>query len=105
MNKRKAWGGFTLVEVVFAMTLGVLVLAGVLSVYIQNLKGLHAAEQKMKLASQVKKFTDELAVHSTRSNAFVLFKTAPPADFNGPNAVTTSGNLDRQSIFGALRPG
>ena len=96
---------FTLVEVIVTMGLGLLVLVGVMSVYVQNLKGLHVAEQRMKLASQVKKFTDELEVHSTRSNAFVLFKTAAPADFNGPNAADTSGNLDRQSISGALRPG
>lgn len=105
MNLRKKIPGFTLAEVMVALTLAVVVLAAALSVYIQNLRGLHTAEQRMKLASQVKKFTDELAVHSTRSNAFVLFKTATPADFDGPNAVATSGNQDRQSIFGALRPG
>jgi Prokaryotic N-terminal methylation motif len=112
MKTKNTIRGFTLVEIIFSLTIAVIVLAGVLSFYIQNLKGLHAAEQRFKLTGQVKKFTAELIVHASRSNACVLYKTATTADFDGPNPFDTvtlpaSAATDRQTItpIAQLHPG
>lgn len=102
MKRTKPSGGFSLVEVMVAVTIMGLLFAAVLSFYVQNLKGLYASEQRMKLAGQVKKFTNELIVHGSRANQFILFKSADPADFDGANSVSTSGGSDRQSIPGSI---
>ena len=52
-------------------------------------------EQRMKLAAQINKFSNELIVQASRSNQFILFKSAAVADFDGPNAMAVN-NSDRQ---------
>lgn len=90
--------GFTLVELLIAMTVGGMLLAGVMSFYIQNLKGMYAADQRIKLAGQINRFSNELIVQASRSNQFVLFKSAAAADFDGTNSAPDSGDSDRQNI-------
>jgi prepilin-type N-terminal cleavage/methylation domain-containing protein len=107
MKSKKNLHGFTLVEIIVVLSIAVAMMAGVLSFYIQNLKGLHAAEQRTKLTAQVKKLTAELIVHASRSNACVLYKTVAAADFDGPNTadIVSTPSTDRQSISpGGLHP-
>lgn len=98
MKKTYSRLGFTLVEMlVVVATMGML-MTGVMSFYIQNLKGMYVAEQRLKLAGQIKKFSNELITQASRSNQFVLYKTANATDFDGPNAAPYSNNSDRQII-------
>jgi len=79
------------------MTVTGTLLAGVMSFFVQNIKGMYASEQRMKIAGQIKKFSSELNLHASRSNQIVLFKSATAADFDGPNPLAAN-NSDRQSI-------
>jgi hypothetical protein len=65
--------------VVFLLSM---LLAGVMSFFIQNVKGMYASEQRMKLSGEMKKYASELIDQASRSNQFVLFKSAALADFN-----------------------
>ncbi len=98
MKNSSAPRGFTLVEIMVAMTVMGFVMAGVMGFYLQTVKGMYATEQRMKLAGQVKKFANELTVQASRSNQFVLFKSASAADFDGPNPAPNANNSDRQVI-------
>ena len=89
--------GFSLVEVMVAAAVCGVLLTGVMSFYVQNLKGMYASEQRMKIAGQIKKFSNELDIHASRSNQIILYKSAAPADFDGPNPLAAN-NSDRQSI-------
>lgn len=98
MNTKRSKRGFTLAEILVSMTLSGLVMTGVMSFYMQSLKSMYASDQRMKLAGQIKKFSNELIVQASRSNQFVLFKSATPADYNGTNPAVDSNNSDRQII-------
>ena len=62
-----------------------LLLTGLVSFYMQSLKAMYLSDQRMKLAGQINRFANELVVQGSRSNQFILYKTANPSDFNGPN--------------------
>jgi prepilin-type N-terminal cleavage/methylation domain-containing protein len=98
MKTSQPRNGFTLVEIMVALTVSGLLMGGVMSFYIQNLKGMYASDQRIKLAGQINRFSNELIVQASRSNQFVLFKSATPADFDGVNLAPDSGNSDRQNI-------
>ncbi|GEM_PF-1190100 len=100
MKKSSTSRGFTLAEIMIAMSIFALLMSMVMSFYLQSLRTMYASDQRMKLAAQIKKFSNELIVQASRSNQFVLFKSALPADFNGSNPVPASNNSDRQSILG-----
>lgn len=74
-----------------------MLLGGVATFFSQNVKGMYASEQRMRLAGQMKKFTDELIVHASRSNQFVIFKSPAYADFDTPAT-------DRQVIDASASP-
>lgn len=91
--------GFTLVEIMVALTVTGILMTGVMSFYIQNLKSMYASDQRMKLAGQIKRFSNELITQASRSNQFALFKSADPANFDGINAAQASATYpDRQII-------
>lgn len=98
MKSFRTTRGFTLTEILIGMTLSAVLLIGVMSFYIQSLKSMYASDQRIKLAGQITRFSNELIVQASRSNQFILYKSAAAADFNGPNSVPTSGNTDRQNI-------
>lgn len=79
-------------------TVAAMLMGGVMFFYIQSLKSMYASDQRMKLAGQINRFSNELIVQASRSNQFILFKTATPADFDGTNAAPDSGDSDRQLI-------
>ena len=90
--------GFTLTEILVGMTVGAMLLLGVMAFYIQSLKSMYASDQRIKLAGQINRFSNELIVQASRSNQFVLFKSANPVDFDGTNPAPYSGDSDRQVI-------
>src|SRR5947209_129428 len=90
MERTKKASGFTLVEVIVAMSIFVVLMAGVVWFGLQNLKGFTASERRMTISAQVKKFTNELIIQGSRSNQFVLYKSITATDFD---AAT-----DRQTI-------
>jgi prepilin-type N-terminal cleavage/methylation domain-containing protein len=98
MKNIRSQRGFTLVEIIVTLTVMTVLLGGVTSFYLQNIKSMYAAEQRMKLAGQIKKFSNELIVQASRSNQFILFKSAAPADFDGTNTAPDANNSDRQII-------
>ena len=98
MKTNKPRLGFTLVEILIATTVSGMLMAGVMSFYVQNLKGMYAADQRIKLAGQINRFSNELIVQASRSNQFVLFKSAVAADFDGTNLAPDSDDSDRQTI-------
>jgi prepilin-type N-terminal cleavage/methylation domain-containing protein len=98
MKTPRATHGFSLVEILVAMTVSGLLMAGVMAFYIQSLKSMYASDQRIKLAGQINRFSNELIVQASRSNQFVLFKSPAAADFNGTNPAPDSGNSDRQTI-------
>jgi len=90
--------GFTLTEILVGMTVGATLLLGVMAFYIQSLKSMYASDQRIKLAGQINRFSNELIVQASRSNQFVLFKSANPVDFDGTNPATYADDSDRQII-------
>ena len=90
--------GFSLVEVMVSMTIMSVLMSGVISFYLQNVKSMYASEQRIRLAGQIKRLSNELVVQASRSNQFVLFKSARATDFDGSNAAPNSNNSDRQVI-------
>lgn len=98
MKTARKTHGFTLVEILVAMTVSGMLMAGVMSFYIQSLKSMYASDQRIKLAGQINRFSNELIVQASRSNQFVLFKSAAPADFDGTNPAPAAGDSDRQTI-------
>lgn len=90
-------------EIMISVTVMGLLLTGVLAFYIQNVKGIYASEQRLKLAGQIKRFSDELIVNGSRANQFIIFKSTTAADFDGTNTAPTSDNSDRQTIPGASK--
>ncbi len=90
--------GFSLVEILVAMTVSGMLLAGVMAFYIQSMKSMYASDQRIKLAGQINRFSNELIVQASRSNQFVLFKSATPQDFDGTNSAPDSEDSDRQNI-------
>lgn len=83
--------GFSLVEIMVAMAITGLLMTGVMAYYIQSLKSMYVSDQRIKLAGQINKFSNELIVDASRSNQFILYKSAAPADFDGTN---TAPNAD-----------
>lgn len=83
-----------------AMTVSGILMAGVMTFYIQSLKSMYASDQRIKLAGQISKFSNELIVQASRSNQFILYKSAAPADFDGTNPAPDANNSDRQSMAG-----
>jgi prepilin-type N-terminal cleavage/methylation domain-containing protein len=98
MKIPKTIRGFTLSELLIGMTVSAMMLLGVMTFYIQSLKSMYASDQRIKLAGQINRFSNELIVQASRSNQFVLFKSAAPADFDGTNSAPDSGDSDRQII-------
>jgi prepilin-type N-terminal cleavage/methylation domain-containing protein len=98
MQATRSTRGFSLVEILVAMTLSGMLMAGVMAFYIQSLKSMYASDQRIKLAGQISRFSNELIVQASRSNQFILFKSATPADFDGSNSAPDSGDSDRQTI-------
>src|SRR6478736_880681 len=98
MTTSRSTHGFTLTEILVGMTVSAVLLLGVMAFYIQSLKSMYASDQRIKLAGQINRFSNELIVQASRSNQFILFKSANAADFDGTNLAPHAGNSDRQSI-------
>jgi len=81
-----------------AVTVVGFLMAGIMAFYVQNLRSMYASDQRMKLAGQIKKFSNELIVQASRSNLFVLYKSATAADFDGSISGPDANDSDRQII-------
>jgi len=65
MNTSRTTRGFTLSEILVGMTISAVLLLGVMGFYIQSLKSMYASDQRIKLAGQINRFSNELIVHVT----------------------------------------
>ena len=81
MKNKKSKRGFTLLEVMIVMTILGMLITGVMAFYIQSVKSMYASDQRMKLAGQINRFSNELILQASRSNQFILYKSAAAADF------------------------
>ena len=101
MKTKATKGGFTLVEVLIASSILMIVMLSIMSLFDQSSKALYSSEWRMMQSTQIKKFSEELVAEASRSNQFLLFKSAVAADRDGPNAGVDANNSDRQVITGA----
>lgn len=75
--------GFTLVEVIFAMSIFLLVVAGVMPMYVQSSKSILTADSKLDVNRNVRKVTDRLIEHAREADAFVLYDSYKGAWIDG----------------------
>ena len=98
MKTNRSARGFTLVEIMITVTLMGFIMAGVMTFYLQNVRSMYASEQRLKLAGEIKRFSNELVVQASRSNQFVLFKSARAVDFDGTGGPNDTNDTVRQII-------
>lgn len=75
--------GFTLVEILFAMAIFMLVVAGVMPMYVQSSKTIMTADSKLDVNGNVRKVTDEMIQNARQADAFVLYDSYKGAWIDG----------------------
>jgi len=98
--------GFTLLEVLVATIIFGLMMTCLTAFLMQCLNSLNGSEQRMTLATEIKKFSNEMILQGSRSNQFILYKTATYADFDGVNTppYADPNYPDRQAIVSGTPP-
>jgi len=82
-----------LLEVMIAAIIFGLMTTCLVAFLMQSIKSLNGSEQRMTLATEIKKFSNEMVLQGSRSNQFILYKSAALADFNSASK--------RQTIIGS----
>ncbi|MFI5356215.1 MAG: type II secretion system protein [Opitutales bacterium] len=76
--------GFTLVEVMVAMTIVGLVFAGAMSTYLLGLQGMYKDEQRLVTNATLRYFVDQVSIKALSATDFYVF----------PNYQSLNGNVD-----------
>jgi prepilin-type N-terminal cleavage/methylation domain-containing protein len=101
-RKVRSSAGFTMVEVLTAMTISTIVLAGIVPFFLSNFRYLYAGEQKLLINSDIRHLTNELVETARSSNYFVLYESFYPQslggndvkrDFNGSSVVNLGDRM------------
>jgi prepilin-type N-terminal cleavage/methylation domain-containing protein len=90
-NNLCKYRGFSIIELMVAMSISLVVTGMILSTYIQSMYGLNDSNQRMNLAQEISKFTNEMSGAATRSNHFVLYKSSEPGHI--------ANESSRQNLF------
>jgi len=75
--------GFTIVEMLFAMTILLLVLGGVLPMYVQSSKSILTADSKLDVNMDIRSVTDEIIESAREADSFVLYDNYKGAWIDG----------------------
>jgi prepilin-type N-terminal cleavage/methylation domain-containing protein len=65
--------GFTIVEILFAMTVFLLVLAGALPMYVQSSKSIYIADSKLDVNNEIRKLNNHIIGEAREADAFILY--------------------------------
>jgi prepilin-type N-terminal cleavage/methylation domain-containing protein len=65
--------GFTLVEILFAMSILMIVVAGVLPMYVQSSKNILTVDSKIDVNAQVRSITTDIISEAREADAYVLY--------------------------------
>ena len=76
-------GGFTIVEMIVAMSILLLVLGGALPIYVQSSKSILTADSKLDVNRDVRSVTDSLIENAREADAFVLYDSYKGAWIDG----------------------
>ncbi|MDQ8209339.1 prepilin-type N-terminal cleavage/methylation domain-containing protein [Coraliomargarita sp. SDUM461003] len=72
---RRSYAGFTMVEVIVAMTIGVVVLGFVSVFFVDALKVSLGVTNNLDIENSIRKITDQLSSDAREANSFVIYKT------------------------------
>jgi prepilin-type N-terminal cleavage/methylation domain-containing protein len=75
--------GFSLIEIIFAMSIMLIVVAGVLPMYVQSSKSILTADSKLDVNRSMRKVTDQLIQYARQADAFVLYDNFKGAWIDG----------------------
>lgn len=75
--------GFTLIEILFAMSILLIVVAGVLPMYVQSSKVLMTADSKLDVNDEIRDITDEIINEAREADAFILYDNYQGAWIDG----------------------
>lgn len=78
-------GGFTLVEVLIALAVGSLVMAGTVQLLLHVTKASFITTEKLDINADVRKFTIEMANHARASNHFLIYRSLSEDDRDDPD--------------------
>ena len=76
-------GGFSMVEVLFAMAIILLIMAGALPMYLQSSKRILESDAKYEVNEEVRDFTNEIISQAREADAFVLYDNFKGAWIDG----------------------
>lgn len=79
-KRHLATKGFTLVEILIAMTITFMVIAGIMSFYIQFYKIGFTNEQRNRINRDIRQLTGELSRTGRQANDFFIYKSIAEAD-------------------------
>lgn len=82
-TRQHSKAGFTIVEVIFAMAILLLVVAGVLPMYVQSSRSIMTADSKLDVNGDVRKVTDQMIENARQADAFVLYDNYKGAWIDG----------------------
>ena len=80
MHTKSRSAGFSVIELMITVGLAAMLGTGLISFFVQSLKGSNAIEQQMKLMTTMRKFTEELIFTGSRSHEVILYNSSDAAD-------------------------
>jgi prepilin-type N-terminal cleavage/methylation domain-containing protein len=92
---------FTLVELMIAITVSGVVLAGAMTFYFQMLVGHRIVDQRINQAGVIRRFSQEMVYHASRANQVFLYKSSVLAD---RDAVADQLHVDTTDPANFLHP-
>lgn len=75
--------GFSLIEMIFAMSIFLLVIAGVLPMYVQSSKSILTADSKLDVNTDIRGVTNDLISNAREADAFILYDNYKGAWIDG----------------------
>lgn len=80
MRAKLKIAGFSLTEVIVAVTLVGLIGTGLIAFYVQSLRNSHGVDQQLKLLTTMRTFTEELIFTGSRSHELILYNSSTADD-------------------------
>lgn len=82
-QRQEKRGGFTLVEVLIALAVGSMVMAGTVQLLLNVTKASFITTEKLDINADVRNFTVEMANHARASNHFLIYRSLSRDDRDG----------------------